>query len=141
MKNITLKITSRQCSQANEEENVEFVTDGKLYVRNDAVYLVYDESEISGMIGCKTTLKVDGDTLKMRRIGKVGMNAELYFEKGKRFSSEYQTPYGPMDLEVLTSLVKNDIDVERGKGKIDIEYNVSLEGLAEVKNKLTIDIM
>ena len=93
------------------------------------------------MVGCKTTLKVKGDSVKMRRIGHAGFNAELYFEKGKRFSSRYETPYGPMDVEVLTSRVENNLDMDELKGNIDIEYNVSLEGLAEGKNRLTIDVM
>ena len=120
---------------------MEYITAGQLYVKNGSVYMIYDESEVSGMVGCKTTLKVKGDSVKMRRIGQVGFNTELYFEKGKRFSSTYDTPYGPMDVEVLTSRVENNLNMEELKGNIDIEYNVSLEGMAEGKNRLTIDVM
>ena len=136
MRDITLKIVGKQCYENKEEDQMEFITDGRLYVRNDSVYMIYDESEVSGMVGCRTTLKVKGDTVKMRRIGHVGFNAELYFEKGRRFSSRYDTPYGPMDVEVLTSRVENNLDMDELKGNIDIEYNVSLEGLAEGKNRL-----
>ena len=103
MKDITLKIIGKQCYDNHEEEQMEFVTDGKLYVRGGAIYIVYDESDVSGLSGCKTTLKVSGDSLKMRRIGGGGPQTELYFEKGKRISSLYETPYGPMELEVLTA--------------------------------------
>ena len=140
MRDITLKIVGKQCFDNKEEEQMEFITDGQLYVRNGSVYMIYDESEVSGMVGCKTTLKVKGDSVKMRRIGQ-GFNTELYFEKGKRFSSTYDTPYGPMDVEVLTSRVENNLNMEELKGNIDIEYNVSLEGMAEGKNRLTIDVM
>ena len=140
MRAITLKITVKQCYDNHEEEQMEFVTDGKLYVRGDAVYVVYDESDVSGMAGCKTTLKVSGDSLKMRRIGSAGMQTELYFEKGKRISSTYNTPYGRMGMEVLTQRVDNHLDAEACTGNIDIEYQVSLEGMAEGKNRLTIDI-
>ena len=102
---------------------------------------MYDESEVSGMVGCKTTLKVKGDSVKMRRVGKIGFGTELYFEEGKRFSSTYNTPYGPMDIEVLTSRVENNLNMDELKGNIDIEYNVSLEGMAEGRNRLTIDVM
>ena len=141
MRDTTIKITGKQVYENHEEDQMEFITDGRLYVRNDSVYMIYDESEVSGMVGCRTTLKVKGDTVKMRRIGHVGFNAELYFEKGRRFSSRYDTPYGPMDVEVLTSRVENNLDMDELKGNIDIEYNVSLEGLAEGKNRLTIDVM
>ena len=141
MRDITLKIIGKQCYDGKEEDQMEFITDGQLYVRDDSVYMIYDESEVSGMTGCKTTLKVKGDSVKMRRIGEIGFNTEIYFEKGKRFSSTYDTPYGPMDIEVLTSRVENNLNMEELKGNIDIEYNVSLEGMAEGKNRLTIDIM
>lgn len=141
MKDITLKITGKQCIDDQEEDQLEFVTDGKLYEKDGSIFVVYEESEVSGMEGCKTTVKVEGDTVKMRRIGAIGFNTELYFEKGKRFSSVYQTPYGPMDIEVLTNWVKNGINPESMKGKIDIEYDVSLSGYAEGKNILTIHLM
>ena len=112
MKDITLKITGKQCIDDQEEDQLEFVTDGKLYEKDGSIFVVYEESEVSGMEGCKTTVKVEGDTVKMRRIGAIGFNTELYFEKGKRFSSVYQTPYGPMDIEVLTNWVKNGINPE-----------------------------
>lgn len=141
MRDITLKIVGKQCYDGKEEDQMEFVTDGRLYVRDDSVYMIYDETEVSGMEGCKTTLKIKGDSVKMRRIGEIGYNTELYFEKGKRFNSTYDTPYGPMDVEVLTSRVQNNLNMDELKGNIDIEYDVSLEGMAEGKNRLTIDIM
>lgn len=140
MKDITLKIKGKQFFKDREEEQMEFVTEGKLYFRNGAAYVVYDESGISGMPTGKTTLKVKDETVKMRRIGGE-VNAELYFEKGKRFNSTYETPYGVMGVEVLTNTVETEIDPEEGNGKISINYDVSLEGLAEGKNQLTIDIL
>ena len=49
MKDITLKIIGRQLFKDREEEQMEFVTDGRLYFRNGAAYVVYEESGVSGM--------------------------------------------------------------------------------------------
>lgn len=141
MKDITLKITGKQIFDGQEQEQMEFVTDGKLYLRNGAVYVVYDESDISGLKGCRTTLRLKDDTVKMRRTGEAGYGTELYFEKGKRFCNSYNTPYGAMGIEVLTSMVRTDFDAENCSGKISIAYDVSMEGMAEGKNQLTIDIL
>ena len=141
MKDITLKITGKQSYEDKEEVQMEFVTEGRFYLRGDSVYVIYDESELSGMTGCKTTLKVKDDTVLMRRVGTEGCRSELYFEKGKRFGSTYETPFGPMGVEVVTGIVNCDMDTENGSGHISIEYNVSLEGLAEGKNQLNIDIL
>ena len=40
MKDITLKITGRQKYKDREDEQMEFITDGRLYVRNDAAYIM-----------------------------------------------------------------------------------------------------
>ena len=60
---------------------------------------------------------------------------------GKRFSSVYETPYGPMGVEVFTDYVKNNFDMEKCQGSIDVQYQVSMEGLAEGINKITIKVM
>jgi len=144
MKEITLKVTGRQCSLnenlENEENVMEFITEGQLFTKDEATYIVYEESEVSGMAGCKTTLKITSDAVRMKRIGNVGFGAELFFKEGRRFNSTYRTPYGPMGIEVLTKSVENSLN-EDSIGVIDIEYDVSLEGMNESKNKLTINIM
>ncbi len=119
---------------------MEFITEGKLYERGGARYLIYDESEFSGFPGCKTTLKLTGNSIRMRRIGSsAGVGTELVFEKGKRFSSRYHTPYGNMELELLTNDIVNNLS-EDGTGNIDIDYQVNLGGIAEGHNKLKIEV-
>lgn len=141
MKEITLKIKGKQKIKDVEEDQMEFVTDGKLYEKNNSIYIMYEESEVSGMKGCTTTIKMTDESVKMRRNGEFGFNTELYFETGKRFNSVYNTPYGPMGIEVLTDYVKNDFNKESAKGTIDIEYKISMDGMVEGHNKLTIEVL
>ncbi len=139
MKDIMLKITGRQIAD-NDEDRMEFVTEGKLYEKDGAMYLTYDESEFSGFPGCRTTLKLSGDTIRMRRAGGGnGFDTELIFEKGKRFSNSYQTPYGNLDMEVLTDDIVNNLS-EEGYGDIRIDYQVNLGGMAEGRNRLKIEV-
>lgn len=141
MKDITLKIVGKQQFEDVEEDNMEFITEGQLYERNGSIYIIYDETKVSGMEGCKTTIKLTDQSVKMRRIGKMGFNTELYFETGKRFNSYYETPYGPMGIEVFTNYVKNNFNPDTCKGTIDVQYHISMDGIAEGRNKLTIDVM
>ena len=133
MKDIMLKIIGKQYNTEDKsEEQLEFITEGKLFEKGESTYLMYDESEFSGFPGCKTTLKLTGDCIKMRRIGEqVGYGTEIVFEKGKRFSGRYETPYGIMDMEVLTNDVINSLSKD-GIGSIKIDYHVSLSGVAEL---------
>lgn len=139
-KDIMLKITGRQFDGNETRENMEFVTEGKLYERGGATYLVYEESEFSGYPGCKTSLKLKGDKVRMKRIGDdPGSGTVMEFESGKRFTSDYQTPYGVLEMEILTDKVMNGLN-KNGTGKVDIDYHVSLAGDLEGRNELHIEV-
>lgn len=142
MKDITLKIVGKQIYRDIEEEQIEFVTEGKLYEKGDSLYLIYEESEFSGMPGCKTSIKVTGDSLRMKRLGTYDAsgNTAIQFEKGKRYRGLYDTPYGAIEMEVLTNNFKKNLDSE-GKGTIDIDYNISLKGLSESRSTINIEVM
>ena len=123
-----LKIIGRQFEGDETEDRMEFITEGRMYERNGATYLVYEESELKD------------DTIRMRRIGgDTGFGAEIEFKRGKRFISKYETPYGMMDMEVLTQKVESNL-AEDGTGTVDIEYQVSFDGMAEGRNVLRIEV-
>ena len=109
--------------------------------RGGAKYLMYEESEFSGFPGCKTTLKLTENSIRLKRIGEnAGAGHEMIFEKGKRYNSRYSTPYGEMELEILTNEVVNNLS-EEGFGTVGIDYHVSLGGLAEGRNQLNIEVL
>ena len=142
MKDIMLKIVGRQVTSETEEEQLEFVTEGKYYVKGDSVYLLYDESEFSGMEGCTTSLKITGNNIKMKRFGeRIGLDTEIEFQKGKRYKGYYDTPYGSVEMEVLTNDVINKIEKIEGKGTLNIDYHISLRGLSEGRSILDIEII
>ena len=142
MKDIMLKIIGKQVTSDSEEEQLEFVTEGKYYVKDDSVYLLYDESEFSGMEGCTTSLEITGDNIKMKRFGEsIGLDTEIEFEKGKRFKGYYDTPFGSVEMEVLTNDVVNKIEKAEGKGSLNIDYHISLRGLSEGRSILDIEII
>ena len=141
MSDVTLKVVGTQTSLDGEKNTIEMITQGKYYEKSGSIFLVYDESELSGMEGSTTTLKIDdGDKRKvmMKRFG--SNESKLIFEKGSRHKSIYRTMYGDMDMEVVTSqiiLVKD----EEGLKKLDLSYRISVAGDREMKNKLTVDII
>lgn len=138
-----LKIVGKQLYGFSEEEDqLEFVTEGKFYETDNSVYLLYDESEFSGMEGCTTSLKITGDKVLMQRKGDaVPLDTEIEFEKGKRFTGYYNTAFGAVEMEVLTNDVKNNIDRKEGRGTLDIDYHISLRGLSEGRSRLAIEIL
>jgi uncharacterized beta-barrel protein YwiB (DUF1934 family) len=140
-----LKIIGRQIEKdvapEDNAEAMEFITEGRFYKKGNSVYLIYDESEFSGMEGCTTSLKITGDKIRMKRYGEdVGFETAIEFEKGKRFNGFYDTPFGSVEMEVLTNAIDNHIR-ESGEGSLNIDYHVSLKGLTESRSNLSIEII
>lgn len=146
MRDIMLKIKGMTVTHRDEQDQhedvVELITEGKLYKRGKTTYVTYLESELSGLEGCRTSLAICQNKVRMKRSGKpLGMASVIEFEKGKRFEGYYDTPFGSVGMEVLTNSVTDYQPDEEGRGRLSIDYNVSLRGLAESRNKLDIEIM
>lgn len=147
MKNIMLKIIGKKVEndplthEDLSEDQIEFITEGRFYEKGNSMYLIYDERDFSGDEDSTTSLKITGDTIKMKRYGEdIGIETAIEFEKGKRFNTIYDTPMGPFEMEVLTNDIKNNI-LNKGEGSLDIDYDISLKGLSEGRNLLKIEIM
>jgi uncharacterized beta-barrel protein YwiB (DUF1934 family) len=140
MKDVRLKIVGKHIYEDVEEDQLELVTEGKLYQRGGKIYLTYDESEFSGMQGCKTRLTLSDNVVRMARHGSaVGIDTEIHFEKGKRYNGFYDTPFGTVEMEVLTNELINTVDPASG-GVVDIDYNISLKGLTEGRSRLKVEV-
>lgn len=138
MKDVMLKIIGKQLGVDGEENKIEFASEGKFYKKNGAYYIVYNESEISGMQGSTTTLKVQDSKVQMKRYGT--NTSKLVFEKGQKHISPYITECGEMLMEVVTHKLDKEIN-EEGKGKIDIGYRLNISNIAQSNNTISIEIM
>lgn len=130
--------TSQTDINTKEEDVIELITEGKFYKKNESYFLVYDESEISGMEGTTTTLKIIDEKVHLRRLG--NNSSLMEFEKGKRYRSQYKTPYGNMMMEMLTTNV--DIFINENPFEIDIkiDYEILIKNMFEGKNSMRITV-
>lgn len=144
MKDIMLRIVGKQINRENnsEEELMEFVTEGKLYKKEGSTYIVYEETEMSGLEGVKTTLRIarNSEEVKMKRFGHDAMGTVMEFRKGERVNSMYDTPFGLVPMELLTYKIDNGIEPDEARGKLFIDYEISLKGLSEARNLLNIEV-
>jgi len=145
MKDIMLRIKGNQIhgldGKIGDEDVMEFITEGRFVRQGDALYLIFEESELSGSLGYTTSLKVMGGKVRMKRYGEEGgIQTAIEFEKGGKFSGWYETPFGAVEMEVLTNNIDNRLDPE-GSGSLGIDCSVSLKGLTESRNLLRFEIM
>lgn len=135
-----IKIVGTQRSLDGEMNEIEMVTEGKRYEKNGATYLVYEETSLSGMEGSTTTLKIEGEErVSMKRFGSA--SSLMVFEKGKRHSTDYQTPFGNFRMEIKTTELKVDVAPGRRQGAIQIAYEMHIVGLAETSNELNLTLL
>lgn len=143
MKDIMLRITGKQISRNNdiEDSEIEFITQAVAYRKPDAIYIVYNESEVSGMEGIKANLRIGDDgEIRLKRFSDEMSANTMNFSEGNRFEGFYETPVGVIPMEVLTNSIEKHLDEELFTGSLDIDYDVSLKGLAETHTHLRIEI-
>ena len=144
MKDIMIRLTGRHLgTDEADTDQIEFITEGKVYKKGDATYITYVEGEMSGMEKVRTILRIgrDGDIL-MKRFGqqRLMMDTVMEFQKGKRFNSLYHTPFGPLKMEILTNKIVNNIQPDDGTGSLYIDYDLSLTGIAETRSMISIEL-
>ena len=117
-----------------EDGNVEVVTAGDYYNRNGKHYILYDEV-VEGLSGhISNRIKISGDSVEVTKKGLT--NTQLIFEKGKKHTTRYQTPYGILNLGVLT----RDVQVREEDALIGVKVEYILEVNAQHLAECTIEM-
>ncbi|HAT4253698.1 TPA: DUF1934 domain-containing protein [Clostridium perfringens] len=119
-----------------EKEKIEVVTVGEFSINGDEFIATYDETEISGMEGTKTTLKIKDDKVVLHREGTTSTKME--FQKDNTQVALYNTPYGMLELK--TSTKELDLDVNEKGGNISIKYHLIAGGQEPIKTNLDMKI-
>lgn len=102
---------------------------------NKKAFLMYDETEVSGMENTKTLISFDGEIVQIKRVG--ALKSQLNIEKDVSHENLYATPYGTFLMKTKgLEIIWNDTDA------IDIElsYLLQIESDQEETSKVHIKI-
>lgn len=80
-KQVIITVNSIIDDSSGESEKMSFVTEGILYKEDNDYVVSYEESEITGLGGTTTTLRVSRDSVTLTRHGSV--DTMMFFEEGK----------------------------------------------------------
>ena len=127
-KDVWLSITSTQQFEGCDVDKVDLVTTATLYPRRGKYYIVYEESELTGMEGSRTTVKLSGHEASVVRTG--SCPSELLFAENERHVGLYHTPFGAMTISTHTSRLCSTVGMNGGRLVIDytLEVDQSLVG-------------
>lgn len=135
-KEVLVTVRGTQTNDLGEKDTIELITLGNYFSKNSSYYIMYNETELSGMEGTTTSLKAEPTRVTLNRMG----TSELkqVFEEGVHNEGNYVTPYGSMYMRVLPRKVHVDLD-DMG-GSINLEYEIELAREKLGYNKLSITV-
>lgn len=133
---VMLRITSLQIDEQGEEERISLETPGRRGRRGGADFLTYEETELTGMKGTRTTLFLYPDHVVLVRTGTFMQRQE--YREGEETSSLCETPLGYLEMRVRTDAIERQR--EGTKERLSIRYTVELLGLFTHENQIVIDV-
>lgn len=120
-----------------EADSVSLTTVGAFYHKGGKYYICYKESEATGYQGSTTTLKAWDGGVALKRFGRNG-NTNLIIEKGAINLCSYQTPAGPLMLDI------NGIDIDNGLsdkgGELTFSYSLNASGMLISENTVNVKV-
>lgn len=136
MNNVIVTIIGTQRDAKGEEDRIELITTGHYYKKNDVQYIVYKDSEVSGLEGVTTMLKVYDQYMVLVRMGSVQYTQK--FCLGEKSQSTYVTPDVTLEMGILTQNI--NLELSNLAGKIDIRYELEINGQWQSTNTLSISV-
>ena len=136
MKEVLIKITGTQ-GLDGDTDSVELTTVGKLGVKDGQFLITYDESEMIGVKGVKTSLTVKKDnTVVLKRSG--SYQSRLVVQQGVRNSCFYSTPHGDLFIGIFGEQVEHNLSALGGK--LNMSYTIDSNLKLISRNTVEIDI-
>lgn len=124
-KDVIISVVGTQSTEDNDVNTMELVTEGKFYKKDNAYYVTYRESEVTGMEGTTTTLKIADDIVTLLRFGTV--NTQFVFEQGQKHMAYYDTDSGALTIGVFTNEI--NVNLDDSGGEISVGYEVEINNL------------
>ena len=123
IKTVVLSIRGQQHYADQEPEVIELVTEGTLEKSEQGWAISYEESDLTGLEGVRTTFLVADKEMSLTREGK--LNSHMVFKEGVPHDSLYEMGFGALMLTVCATKV--DAKLDENGGTIDLVYSITVE--------------
>ena len=120
----------------NEEEDIELITSGQYFNKSGKDYILYEEYLQELDEATKCNIIIDDDKVNIIKHGPA--NVHMIFDKLKRNSSYYNTPFGNLLMGFNTTDLK--IEKEEEEMRIFIKYNIDINNQHVSENDIRIKI-
>lgn len=129
--------TSCQRDRKGEEQNIKTESKGRLSEKDGVLYVLYEESTDEKQT-VKNLLKIEKELCRISLKKSGAVSWKIVFEEGNRDRSEYETPYGALEIGVDT----NAITLEESGQKISLQlaYALFIQGEKQADCRLELEI-
>ena len=94
-----LNILTKQYDEFGNVDTIEANTKGKIFEKNNDIYVVYEESEEGQKV--TTTLKISEDEVSIKKFGNI--NSLMVFKENHKHLTKYRTHQGLFIIETETN--------------------------------------
>ena len=135
MKDVIISVTGVQ-QGVNGPDAMELITAGQYGQDEKETLLTWQESELTGMEGTKTSLRVQPRGVVLSREG--ALNTRMEFEEGRKRYFLYETPFGSATMGLNTRRIVNRLGLHGGE--IEIDYSVDMDDTIVGRNRFFIRV-
>ena len=114
-----------EISDGNRKETVHFTTDGRLFKKNNSVYLQFkEENKENGEVN--QIVKVDDHrSVTVLRQGAVSM--KQLFIVDEKTEGVYRSPFGTMLMDTNTNNIHIKINEQEARGEVQLNYQLHMQ--------------
>ena len=131
---IIIQIKIIQTDSDGQTQVIKFETPATIVIKGDSTYINYKEKSVDTGELTKTSIKVNKDSINIIRFGDFSSN--ISFNEKRDYSCQYETPYGTIDMNIVTNKLFKQI--ENDNIEISLDYNINLDEKNTMNNKFSI---
>lgn len=135
MNTVTLTLTGIQTHESGERDINTTTALAEYSAKDDSHYIFFEEKGANASL-IKSTIKFKNNSLELTKKGNV--TTRMVFEAGQEFVSDYATPFGTMQMGIITHSV--ECHFKKGLPQIRASYTLTSQGQPLTENVIIIKL-
>ena len=124
-KDIIVSVKGLSDPEDEDSQVVETISPGTYYCKNNKEYIIYTEymDQKDGTHPTRSTIRLEEDQVILSRIGDVA--GQMVFSLGRHHLVYYDTPFGMMEIRIMTKKLERMRDEHQIQLKIEYEMAIN----------------
>lgn len=123
MQTLQLKLTTSQQYEDYKNQDEVYIQ-GQLAERNGSIYITFEQVDKAMHVRIKNWVKIKKGVVSIKRSAAV--ETKMLFDEQTPYTTQYETPYGCLDLSIITQ--KIEYVLSETTFKLKIVYEMHMQG-------------